>query len=130
MQTTWRDIDWVAQYSDDAIVWVSVKKVDSLWKLDGGFYLESPLEGTAPEKYQGFGIWFSKNSEAVVMPHVFLLNGKISFSNGRNRFSWLRDRGVKALPVTTDPEEAVALRRAVGTRSRKSRIATHLIPHI
>jgi len=118
----WRDIEWIPQRHGDAIVWVSVKKVDALWKPDRGFYLEAPLNDLGPEKYQKFGAWFSQNHEAVIMPHLCLFGETIGFSNGRNRFSWLRDRGLQALPVTTDLGEAEALRSAVGTRSRTSRI--------
>jgi hypothetical protein len=128
LQTIYRDIEWAPRRGDDAVVWVNVKKVDSLWRLDEGFYIDQSLKGMDPKKYHNFGAWFSKNREAVIMPHISLLEGTIRFSNGRNRFSWLRDRGLAALPVTADLEEAAALKKAVGTRSRKSMIATHLIP--
>lgn len=118
----WRDIEWTPQLEEDAIVWISVKKFDLLWSLERDDYIKNPPAPEHQEKYQRFGAWFLKNHEAIIMPHISLFADGFSFSNGRNRFSWLRDRGLKALPVTTDREEALALRRLAGTRSRKSRI--------
>jgi len=118
----WRDIEWIPQLEEDAIVWISVKKFDAVWSLERDFYITQPPDPEDQLKYQRFGAWFSKNQSAVEMPHISFFGEDFSFSNGRNRFAWLRDRGLKALPVTTDPEEATELRRIAGTRSRISRI--------
>jgi hypothetical protein len=56
------------------------------------------------------------------MPHVALADeGYIVFSDGRHRFAWLRDHGVRALPVTVSPDIEVEVRRRFGTKSRISR---------
>lgn len=118
----WRDIEWNPDLPEDAIVWISVKKFDAVWSLEAGSYIRNPPASEHREKYERFGSWFSQYQGAITMPHISLFADGFSFSNGRNRFAWLRDRGLKALPVTTDLEEAPALRKLAGTRSRKSRI--------
>lgn len=118
----WRDIEWAPQLEEDDIVWISVKKFDAVSSLEKDFYIKNPPDPEDQVKYQRFGAWFSKSHEAIVMPHISLFAEGFSFSNGRNRFAWLRDQGLKSLPVTAHPEESLELRRLVGTKSRESRI--------
>lgn len=54
------------------------------------------------------------------MPHVYVSeDGQVSFTDGRHRFAWFRDRGVKAMPVTVaTAKEAFVAKRFFGSRRR------------
>ena len=47
-------------------------------------------------------------------------DGEISFTDGRHRFAWLRDHGLKVLPVQVPPEKALLIEARFGTTSRMS----------
>lgn len=110
-------INWLRQWdgTDDVVVWVSVPKVNDLWRKERGFYL-SPRVCPSLERYHRFGAWIQTNTD-VWMSHLGLYGGRISFTDGRHRFAWFRDHGLEALPVTTERGHGAKLRRAVG-RSR------------
>lgn len=74
-----------------------------------------------PERYWGFGEWLAERRK-VWMPDVGLSDGHISFNDGRHRFAWLRDHGVRALPVTVSPRIEAEMERRFGTKSRTSRL--------
>jgi hypothetical protein len=111
---------WKRQWGgSDRIVWVVVSKLDAAWKRDGTFYLPTH---THDYKYLRFDAWIGLNAstEKVEMPHVGVHEGVASFSDGRHRFAWFRDHGVKAMPVTTCGASQIReIRRAFESRSRK-----------
>ena len=112
---------------NDMVVWINVAKVDASWQRDATYYVG--LNGTcAPggsgskKKYDRFGAWI-KHHSCVWMPHLGIGDlGIIEFTEGRHRFAWLRDHGLKAMPVTTSPAQEAELWRGFGTRSRASRL--------
>ena len=121
--TKWRVIDWIPVCPDDVVVWISVTKLDASWKHHAPYYVGVGVSGPGNgslSRYQRFGEWLAKG-EPVWMPHVGFSNGHVSFSDGRHRFAWLRDHGVKALPVTVSPDIVAEMKRRFGTRSRISR---------
>jgi hypothetical protein len=107
-------INWRPQWEDagDVVVWVSVPKVNVLWRKDRGFYL-SPRACPSLYRYQRFGEWIQTNTD-IWMSHLGLYEGRISFADGRHRFAWFRDHGLESLPVTTARGDGAKLRRAVG----------------
>jgi hypothetical protein len=111
---------WKRQWGGaDRIVWVIVRKFDELWECDGDYYL-SPHN--ASYKYQRFGEWLAANASIVKvdMPHVSLNEGIATFTDGRHRFAWCRDHGVRALPVTVSGKlQSAELTRLVGSRIRR-----------
>jgi hypothetical protein len=118
-----RIIEWTVFYPD-VVVWISVAKVDASWKHDVGYYVGCHAEGQAngePTKYMRFGQWFTEGHR-VWMPNLGLNDGHISFSNGRHSFAWLRDHGVRTLPITVPEDTATEVRRRFGTKSRTSRL--------
>lgn len=116
-----RIIKWIRQWGGtDRIGWISVPKLDAAWRADWDYL--SPAEAASQQRYHKFGKWLVAHSERVQMPHICLFDNGIAFTDGRHRFAWFRDHGVKALPVTAEPEEAPTIRRRYGTRSRTTRL--------
>jgi hypothetical protein len=115
-------IEWTALYPDP-VVWINVMKLDASWRHDATYYVGRGAAGPGnakPSKYNRFGKWFSEPHPAVWMPDVGLTDGIVRFSDGRHRFAWLRDHGVRVLPVTVSPEIEAEMRRRFGTKSRRS----------
>jgi|SRR5678815_1460815 hypothetical protein len=108
-------IKWIVEREEEEdgdIVCVSVPKVDQLWSQDDGYLAPSICNVLA--KYLNFERWIKTNTE-VWMPVLSLEDDhRINFTNGRHRFAWFRDHGLKAMPVVTDRGEGAALRRRVG----------------
>lgn len=111
------EIAWVPQWSDDdVVVRIDIAKADRAWRRDPDYYV--PRGGVGHEyKYRNFGKWLSTEAaHAVWMPHVSLWRYTLHFTDGRHRFAWLRDRGLKTLPVTIAPSQAERLQRWLGER--------------
>jgi hypothetical protein len=106
------------------IVWVIVRKLDESWKKDD----DRLRRGSC--NHHSFGDWLRRRYSPqwlANMPHVGYveLNGRefISFTDGRHRFAWCRDHGVKAMPVTVEGrKEAAIVRKLFGSTSRVCRI--------
>jgi hypothetical protein len=112
-------------YPDDPVVWISVVKLDASWRHDAPYYVgenASGLGNGVPSRYEKFGKWIVEGHK-IWMPHIGLADeGYIVFSDGRHRFAWLRDHGVRAMPVTVSEEIEAQVRRRFGTKSRSSRL--------
>jgi hypothetical protein len=112
---------WKRQWFDCRVVWVDVALLDQSWR-EGHQRIVEPGGGT-DGLYERFGCWLARTSLPIGMPLVNLneaTGNAISFTDGRHRFAWLRDHGVKSLPVITSPEEALTIREQFGTKSRVS----------
>src|SRR5882757_2075607 len=96
-------IRWIIEREEDedgVVVWASVPKVDRYWSRDDGYYL-GPETCKRQTRYWRFDEWIKTHKE-VQMPVLSLVDGRlISFTNGRHRFAWFRDHGLKAMPVIT-----------------------------
>ncbi len=97
-----------AEVIGNAMVKVDVDKFDRMWKKSdpgGNFYISPGGTGAAIKgRYPRF-IEFVKSSQSYEVPEVHVgSDGKIGFTNGRHRFSVLRDQGHKILPVAMNPE--------------------------
>ena len=111
--------DW--NEDPDAVVWVSVEKLDQAWMKGDHLYIGRGGSGaTIEDRYVRFGHWLSKTTKAVEMPIVSLDGDGIAFTDGRHRFAWLRDHGVTAIPVQVPPEEAPNFEKLFGTAVRVS----------
>ncbi len=98
-------IRWTRQWGlgSDVIVWVVVRKLHESWKKDD----DRLRRGS--RNHHAFGDWLRhrySNEWLANRPHVGYveLNGRefISFTDGRHRFAWCTDHGVKAIPVTVE----------------------------
>lgn len=114
--------DWNAP--DNVRVWVSVPKLDEAWKLDHDFYIGAGGVGAViDDRYERFGEWLASTLGCVELPVVAIDGEVVSFSDGRHRFAWLRDHGVRAMPVQISPEQAQEFHERFGVIERES-IAT------
>ena len=103
----------------DTIVWVDAIKLDAAWKRDKADHIGPCVSGPgngSRHKYQRFGCWVLNNRRKVRMPYVSYRRGAVSFTDGRHRFAWMRDRGERALPVIASCREAPTIARLFGTR--------------
>ena len=112
-----RKIEWVQQWrpdgaAPDVTIWIDVVKLDQSWQSDAAYYVAPG--GGGGSKYERFGSWISHATEPVRMPHVSVEAGGIYFTDGRHRFAWFRDRGLRRLPVTVEPDLAAELDRLFG----------------
>src|SRR5437016_472181 len=97
-------IKWKRQWGgNDRVVWVIVRKIDKAWRNDPvpGYYIP---HGACYE--HPFRDWLERGShkERAWMPHIGFY-GFVSFVDGRHRFAWCRDHGVKAMPVSVESKK-------------------------
>jgi hypothetical protein len=120
-----RIIRWTPERrGDDRVLWISVSKLDAAWRRDRGNYLATgggEVDGIH-FRYKRFGIWLYHAQVKIWMPHIGADGRCVSFTDGRHRFTWLRDRGVVALPVSVAPCEFFSMARRYGTRTRVCRL--------
>lgn len=97
-----------AEVIGDVMVDVDVDKFDRMWKKSdqhGDFYIGPGGSGAAIKgRYPRF-VEFIKVNQSYEVPEVHVgPDGRIGFTNGRHRFSVLRDQGNKVLPMSMNPE--------------------------
>ena len=117
-----RRLRWTPQWDDVVAVGVDVLALDSSWQRDSDYVQPQGFNGLG-DRYAEFGEWLSKATEPIWMPTISYSEATdwhVAFTDGRHRFAWLRDHGVKTLPVATDPGEVVNLKERFGTSSRVS----------
>lgn len=95
--------DHLATVTGMEVVYVDVAKLDAAWSQETSFYI--PPGGGGAEiggRRAGFER-FLETGRPVEMSRVFVdSGGRVSFGNGRHRFSIFRDRGRTVIPVVTD----------------------------
>lgn len=92
-------------------VMVDAKALDKAWSLDHDYYI--PPGGGGAEiagRRQAFEA-FQKSGEPIQASRVSVdpKTGVASFTDGRHRFSVLRDQGVERVPITIEKADAKAL---------------------
>lgn len=104
---------------NDQIVWINTKAFDNIWKLNKDFYIGINGRGGIKNRYQRFNM-FMRGGQDEILPGTVIdvqptdsielsevsvnAKGLISFTNGRHRFAWMRDQGLKKIPVVMDKE--------------------------
>jgi len=90
----------------DALVWVSVAALDVAWCVSHDYVGVAGHGSLHGDRYAKFGRWL----EAAVFVDVPVVcleeDGIPSFADGRHRFAWLRDHGLRSLPVEVPPDQA------------------------
>lgn len=89
------------------LVLVDTDKFDKMWReSDPDFYIGQGGVGGIKNRYKNFIAFLmiepeqrEENYGPVMASEVSVSNNKIIFTNGRHRFSVLRDVGVKKIPV-------------------------------
>lgn len=101
-------IDRFAPYlldQEKPYVLMDVDKLDQAWKKSGQAYVSKGGEGGISGRYELFAkFWTDGNT--IIAPLINVSkNGKVEFNNGRHRFAYLRDQGVKQIPVSIDADD-------------------------
>jgi hypothetical protein len=102
----------------DRVVWIDVAKFNAAWRRERRYYLRL----NSPNRT---ACWIVRlNFRRIPMPHVYVgEDGEVSFTDGRHRFAWFRDHGVKAIPVTVaTKKDAEIARRLYGSRRKSVRL--------
>ena len=125
-------IRWLRQcrVKTDRIVWVNVAKINASWRYERGFYIArgGRTRVAIGTRYAKVGDWVA-TGEKMWMPHIALDDHRrATFSDGRHRFAWMRDHGVRALPVTCDQQQSHQIGRLFGSKSRKCRLPLPIEP--
>jgi hypothetical protein len=103
---------------NDVPVWIDIQALDHSWAQDE-LHVGQGGEGGMKRRYDGFGRWIASATVPVQMPEVALSHrNEVAFTNGRHRFSWLRDHGAEAMPVLVDKSQAGEFARRFGTSVR------------
>lgn len=92
--------------SPDPVVWNSVDRLDSAWRGSSDYVRPRGIGSDQPEKYARVGAFLSQAIETrpIFVPTVSLYREEVVFTDGRHRFAWLRDHGLRTLPVEISPE--------------------------
>ena len=102
------------------VVNVNVADVDTAWSKNASSYISGPespniFKRGNSDRYTLFGEFF-KTGKPVEMSEIYLDHfNELNFSNGRHRFSWMRDHGVKSLPVVVPAEQAELFKQKFGS---------------
>lgn len=98
----------------DKLVWVDAKKFDAAFKKDTDFYIGPGGAGGIKGRYPRFELFLFggkeqltkdisipyTGSDSMEVSEVSVNDeGKVGFINGRHRYAWLRDQGLKKIPV-------------------------------
>lgn len=120
-QESLHDKHYTVSRQDEAggykIEFVNIEAFDRAWKnTDADAYIAEDGKGNAiKDRYSKFQDYFSRNHSIEVSSVSVHEDGAIVFSNGRHRYSAMRDRREGNVPVAMDRE------------SRKNAIAFHYI---
>ena len=96
-------------------------KFDASWRATSQWISPNAETGAQDDRYRNFGLWLATHSR-IEMCCAGLEGDHVVFANGRHRFSWLRDHGVRAMPVQTGASLEDIFRERFGTRSRVSEL--------
>ncbi|MFJ1254092.1 hypothetical protein [Cupriavidus sp. CuC1] len=100
------------------VIWISVAALEAEWRKTGDYISAGGVGSKHGGRYEHFGEFFS-NAEFVFMPTVCLDDERrVSFTDGRHRFAWLRDRGLRSLPIAVPPDQAASFEARFGTSDR------------
>jgi len=85
---------------------LDVQKFDADWAKDKAMYVGKDGVGQVKTCYDDFDKWITAHPEYVIItPYVYISEQKqrpVGFTNGRHRFSVLRDYGLDKIWVTID----------------------------
>lgn len=99
-------------YNDDdedegrVLVKINVPNFDAAWRTGSSKnqYIGHHGLGGTKNRYEKFGQWLATANEPIQASTVGVdEHGNVSFYNGRHRYCYLRDHGVKTILVAMDP---------------------------
>ena len=103
---------------DDEIIWLDVAAFDRAWQRSDQYIVPGGANGQ-DERYPRIGKWFAAYYHCD-MAFVSLDDDIPIFTNGRHRYSWLRDHGVTAMPFQVSPGASANFGRLFPTHDRSS----------
>lgn len=87
-----------------SLVDVNVDAFEENFAKDKNFYVGPEGEGGIGKRYAIF-TEFAKTAPSIEAPSVGVdENGRVMFDNGRHRYAYFRDRGLKTIPMSMSPE--------------------------
>jgi len=120
-------IDLMGKYK---VVVVDVEKFDAAWSRDSNAYLPTGGEGKnyipihgipgKPDNYNRYhrvgeeAPRFKTDNKLFQMSTVGIRDGRPTFIDGRHRFAYFRDLGVKTLPVSVPLEDYHSMQKLFG----------------
>jgi hypothetical protein len=108
----------------DPVLWISVAALDAAWRGCEDYIGPGGSRSLHVGRYGRFGEFFA-HARSITMPSLCLDDeGAVSFTNGRHRFAWLRDRGLTALPIEVPPTHAALFTKRFGTSDRLGIVST------
>lgn len=105
----------------DAMVWIDPIKFDAAWRETDQWISPGGTTGAQDSRYLRVGEWIEAGN-IVNMCEIAIGEDGVSFSNGRHRFAWLRDRGVCAMPIQVAPDSVAEIEARFGTPVRQSQL--------
>jgi hypothetical protein len=98
---------------NEVLVNVNVDLFDKIWSKDKNFYVGPNGQGGIGSRYQNFEKWISDKNIMDAAEVGISDNNGVVFDNGRHRFAFLRDSGVKSIPVSM-PKKDVEKAKKLG----------------
>jgi hypothetical protein len=91
---------------NQALIIADIDKIDKLWKKQPvrGLYI-GPNDPGDRGKRQGFVEFLQTTSEPIEAPEISVTDDYVGFTNGRHRFSVIRDMGKKQIAVCVSKSE-------------------------
>jgi hypothetical protein len=87
-----------------SLVDVNVDAFEENFAKDKDFYVGPEGEGGIGKRYAIF-TEFAKTAPSIEAPSVGIdENGRVMFDNGRHRYAYFRDKGLKTIPMSMSPE--------------------------
>lgn len=118
-----RGFDEQIRDGEKRVVWIDPLVFDADWashRHSRDFYVGPGGTGGIGRRYKTFDGWV-RQGMPVEMPVVgFDGFGAPNFSNGRHRYAWMRDHGVRAMPFLVYGEDADRFEAEYGTTKRET----------
>lgn len=112
------DMSW-PDLEPDAVVWVDPTLFDDAWKRSDQWIGPNGRTGAQDDRYPRVGRWIEAGNDIQMC--VSSRDGNtVCFTDGRHRFAWLRDRGVRAMPMQVPHDDADWFVRRLGSPLRTS----------
>jgi hypothetical protein len=97
------------------VVWIDPVKMDPDWATEPSFYVGPGGTGAAiGTRYADFGKWLEKGFPVDPSRVTLREDGQIVFGDGRHRFAYLRDQGLRRFPVLVPTNQANEFERRYG----------------
>ncbi|RQT22124.1 hypothetical protein [Burkholderia contaminans] len=107
----------------DPVIWASVDALDAVWRGTSEYVGLDGRGSDQAEKYHAVGDFLRHaiGTRQIFVPTLSMIDGKAMFTDGRHRFAWLRDHGLRALPVEVHEDSLEVCKTSFETSERVGR---------